>query len=398
MRNFFYKSMKCLTAIYTAAVLLLAVELIISEVPDNIYVRSGEEAEIHVDFPFSITDIETESYEKEKKLCSMFGIIPVKEITVNEVEEQEVYVSGEIVGIYTKCDGVFVIDTCQIETENGIMVDPSGGQIKTGDYILSINGRALGCKEDMAQMIKESDGSSMRFVVSRNKVPIELYVTPVKAKNNNYMLGIWIKDDLAGVGTLTYVTMDGKYGALGHGMSNGENVDLLRVDGGDLYGSKVIGIEKGKKGDPGELKGVINYSSGFHMGKVIQNESTGIFGKLDKEDLQIYATEGERYPVGYKQEIKAGPATIISEISGERKSYDIYISYVDYLAINSNKGLHIQVTDPELLSLTGGIVQGMSGSPILQDDKVVGAVTHVLINDPTRGYGIFIENMLDVTP
>ena len=380
---------------YMASVLLLGIELIVSEVPDNIYVREGEEARLKVDFPFVISSLETKTEESEKKLCSMFGVIPVKEVTVNVVEEQKVYVSGKIVGIYTECEGVFVIDTCKIENENGELVNPAKESVKTGDYILAINGVDLVCKEDVAECVKQSGGKSLKLTISRNGEIMTVSVKPVKAKTGEYMLGIWVKDDLAGIGTLTYVSQTGEFGTLGHGMANGENGQLLEVDGGDLYASEVIGIEKGKVGDAGELKGVISYGNIYHLGDVTSNKDSGVYGEFDTDDLTDYFEWGELYEVAYKQEIEVGPAQIVSEISGKREVYDIKITYVDYLALNSNKGLYIEVTDPDLLELTGGIVQGMSGSPIIQNGKLVGAVTHVLINDPKSGYGIFIETMLE---
>lgn len=394
MRNFFNKLIRFISVTYMLLVILLTVELIESEVPDNIYVRSGEEAKLNLDFPFVVTSLDTEG-ETDKKLCSVLGIIPVKEVTVNVIDGQEVYASGKMVGIYTECDGVFVIDTCEIENQAGELVNPCEDALKTGDYILAIDGVELTCKEDMASAVRASNGNTLVLTISRNDKVSDVSVKPIKSATGSYMLGAWIKDDVAGVGTLTFVSPTGEFGVLGHGMSNGENSDLLEVSGGELYVSKIIGIEKGKKGDPGEVKGVINYGASYHLGDVEDNCSTGVYGILDTDDLNKYTKEGELYEVGYKQEIEVGPAQIISEISGEREYYDIEITYVDYLALNSNKGLHIEVTDPDLLELTGGIVQGMSGSPIIQNGKIIGAVTHVLINDPTQGYGIFIETMLE---
>lgn len=395
MRKFFYKVIRTVTAMYTAMVLMLCYDLIVSEVPDNIYVREGEKAELELEFPFTVSSLETAPGEAEKKLCSMFGVIPVKEVTVNVVEGQQVYVSGEIVGIYTECTGVFVIDTCEIESVSGELINPAQNVVKTGDYILAINGKDLTSKEEMAEIVKKSKGKTLELVVSRNGQVKEVKVTPVKAKNGSFLLGIWIKDDLAGIGTLTYVTPTGEYGTLGHGMGNGENTQLFEVDDGVLFTSKVIGIQKGQVGKAGELKGVIRYGTTSKMGEVYKNTDAGIFGKFDSDDLYDYLHNGELYDVAYKQEIQVGPAQIVSEISGKREYYDIKITYVDYLAINSNKGLYIEVTDPDLLELTGGIVQGMSGSPIIQNGKIIGAVTHVLINDPKCGYGIFIEKMLE---
>lgn len=305
-----------------------------------------------------------------------------------------VYPSGKIVGIYTECEGIFVIDTCEIENSNGEFVDPAGDVIQTGDYILAIDGNELENKEEMIEVVENSNGDTLNLTISREDDIINVDVTPVNAKNGDYMLGIWVKDDLAGVGTITYFTEDGDFAALGHGMGNGETEDLLKVKGGDIYVSNIIGIEKGKKGDPGEIKGVIYYGYLNHLGEVSANIGDGIYGTLDVDTLDSYSEACELYEIGYKQSIQEGPAQILSEVSGVSKLYDIEITYVDYLASNSKKGLHIEVTDTELIELTGGIVQGMSGSPIIQNGKIVGAVTHVLINNPTRGYGIFIENMI----
>ena len=395
MRNFFYKTIRTVTAIYTAMMLVLCYDLIVSEVPDNIYVREGEEPELSLEFPFSVTNIEGSQGASEKKLCSMFGVIPVKEVTVNVVKGQQVYVSGEIIGIYAECPGVFVIDTCEIENSAGQLVNPAHNYVKTGDYILAINGVELKNKEHMAEIVKTSGGENLTLKISRNGEIKDININPVKAKNGNYLLGIWIKDDLAGIGTLTYVTPTGEYGTLGHGMGNGENQQLFDVNDGTLYTSNIIGIKKGQVGQAGEIRAIIRYGSITHMGEVYKNTDAGIFGKLDWDDLSNYHRHGELYDVAFKQEIVVGPAQIVSAISGERKYYDIKITYVDYLSINSNKGLYIEVTDPELLELTGGIVQGMSGSPIIQNGKIIGAVTHVLINDPKCGYGIFIEKMLE---
>jgi stage IV sporulation protein B len=359
---------------------------LISEVPDQIYITEGEETNINVEFPLVMTD---------EKICSLFGIIPVKEVAVSVVNEQTLYPCGKIIGFYTETKGVFVIDTCEVESQNGQSINPSEDQIKTGDYILAINGKKLKRKEDMVEAVSTSKGKTLTLSVLRQDKEKEVTLAPVKSKTGDYLLGIWIKDDQAGVGTMTYFTDTGKFGALGHGMGNGENGDLILINGGDIYYSKIMGIEKGIKGSPGEVKGAIYYGSGNHLGDVEANTSRGIFGEMDTEDLGDYMADTESYEVAHKQEIVKGKAKIISEVSGVRKMYDVEITYIDYLSADNNKGLHITITDPELLELTGGIVQGMSGSPILQDGKLVGAVTHVLVNDPTRGYGIFIENMLE---
>ncbi len=319
-----------------------------------------------------------------------------EEVEVSSLGKKEVYPLGEIVGIYTKCNGIFVIDTCEIENSLGQQIDVAGNEIKTGDYIMSINGISLNCKEDMVKLVEASEGKDLNLLISRNGTNFQIILRPELGKNGKYMLGIWVKDDLAGVGTITYFTNSGEFAALGHGMGDGETKNLLAMNGGDVYVSNVVGIQKGEKGEPGEVKGLIYYGKVNHIGELYNNTGKGIYGKLDVEDLQSYKLDTKPYKVADKQEILQGPAQIISEVSGSREVYDVEITYVDYLAMDSNKGLHIRVTDPDLLELTGGIIQGMSGSPIIQNGKLIGAVTHVLINDPEQGYGIFLDEMMKV--
>lgn len=355
MRNFFCKCVKNLSLLYVCLFMVLSYRLVYNE----FY------AQIHED------------------------------VEVSNEDGDLVYPLGEIVGIYTECKGVFVIDTCEIESSESEFINPVEDVLKTGDYILEVNGIELVEKEILVDAVNQCDGKEIELTVARKENIFTTTVTPVLGKNGKYMLGVWVKDDLAGVGTITYYTEEGEFAALGHGMGDGETNELLSVKGGDIYITKLIGIEKGEKGNPGEVKGVIYYGVTNHLGDLDTNCEKGVYGTLDEEDLKRYIDKGEACEIGNKQEIKEGAAQIISDVSGERKVYDIQITYVDYLAVNSKKGLHIQITDPELLELTGGIVQGMSGSPILQNGKLIGAVTHVLINDPTKGYGIFIEEMMN---
>lgn len=354
MRNFYYQVIKNIFVVCTCLVIALAYRLVYNQ------------------FYFEIHE----------------------EVEVNLTEEKEVYPLGKIVGLYTKCNGVFVIDTCEIEQIDGQFVDIAGQEIKTGDYILSINGEELSGKDDMIKAVEDSEGQTLNLVIARGEEKFSVSITPVLAKNGEYMLGIWVKDDLAGVGTVTYFTSEGEFAALGHGMGDGETQNLLEIDGGDVYVSHVVGIQKGAKGDPGEVKGIIYYGKMNHIGEVSANTGKGIYGRLDQDELRAYSSQHQTYKVADKQEIVQGPAQIISEVSGALVTYDIEVTYVDYLAMDSNKGLHIKVIDPELIELTGGIVQGMSGSPIIQNGKLIGAVTHVLINNPEQGYGIFIDEMM----
>ncbi len=318
-----------------------------------------------------------------------------EDLSVSVDNQKMIYPCGKIVGIYTSCNGIFVIDTCDVECDNGEFLNVAKECVKTGDYIISINGEKVSEKEDLVKAVKNSNGRDIILEVKRNEEIFFTRLTPILAKNGEYMIGVWVKDDLAGVGTITYFTSEGDFAALGHGMGDGETQKLLAIDGGDVYVSNVVGIEKGERGNPGEIKGVIYYGKANHIGELSSNTGNGIYGILDAEELHDYISVHNAYQIANKQEVTAGAAQIISEVSGKLETYEIEITYVDYLALDSNKGLHIKILDSELIELTGGIVQGMSGSPILQDGKIVGAVTHVLINDPEQGYGIFIDEMME---
>lgn len=324
-----------------------------------------------------------------------YELIVVETTPVSASDRQVIYPCGEIVGLYVECEGIFVVDTCEIESNAGELINPSKGILQTGDYIISVNGEEVSKKEELVDVLSKSNGETVQIVLDRNEKLLEVSVVPVLTKSGEYKLGVWIKDDLAGVGTITYVTEGGSFGALGHGMSDGETSELVDIAGGDVYISNVVDIEKGKKGDPGQVRGILYYGLSNHLGKIDENTSIGVYGQIDNDNMTDFITKKTAYEIAYKQEAKVGVAQIISDISGEEKYYDIEVTYVDYLSLNASKGLHIKVTDPDLLALTGGIVQGMSGSPIIQDGRIIGAVTHVLINDPTSGYGIFIEEMLE---
>ena len=229
-------------------------------------------------------------------------------------------------------------------------------------------------------------------VVRRNEM-ITLALTPVQTEDGTYKLGIWVRDNIQGIGTLTFTTQEGEFAALGHGISDVDTGERLEISKGELYEAKILSVQKGAVGSPGELRGVIDYEDSKVLGQIENNTSNGISGTLKKEKQTIL--EGELYPIGLKQEIQTGSAKILCDVGEGVKEYEIEITEVNWNAKDSNKSFVIHAVDEKLMELTGGIVQGMSGSPIIQNGKLVGAVTHVLVNDPTRGYGIFIENMLE---
>lgn len=340
--------------------------------------------------PFSMTAWNTGSYEMEVRL---FGVIPLKTVQVEAVEEAYVIPCGCPIGIYLETDGIMVIDTGTITDVNGMESAPAANVLQAGDYIQAVNGTYVKAKEDLIQSIQESQGEDVILTVHRNNQSIDVRVTPVLAMDGVYKAGIWVRDDMQGIGTLTYVT-ENQFGALGHGINDVDTGELVNLENGELRKASVLGITKGSSGSPGSVAGTVDYSLGGYLGSIEENTECGIVGTLSAMDQLPEDVNQTLVPVALKQEVHLGTAFLRSDISGEMKDYEIQITAIHLGDAHTTKGLEIQVTDPELLELTGGIIQGMSGSPILQNGKLIGSVTHVFVNDSTKGYGVFIENML----
>ena len=322
----------------------------------------------------------------------LFGTIPFKEISVNVEDACYAVPCGMPVGIYLKSRGVMVIGTGKVTDENGSEAEPAYGILQSGDYIEAINGQPLSDKEALITSLNRMGESEALLRVRRGGRELELSVDTVKTADGSRKLGAWVRDDTQGIGTMTYLKPDGGFGALGHGISDSDTGRVVEIGNGALYETEILGIEKGSAGNPGVMAGVIYYGPGSRLGSVAQNTDCGIFGTVGQAFCD--AVGQQTMEVGHRQDVKRGKAWIRSCVSGEACDYEIEIQRVDYSPAKENKSLVFQVTDERLLRLTGGIVQGMSGSPILQNGKLVGAVTHVFVQDSTRGYGIFVEDML----
>ena len=365
------------------------------------------------------TDRATDSdYQETGKICDGTRV-------------EGVYACGRLTGIYEQTEGVLVVNTTEVTDEDGKKVNPADKKVKCGDYILSVNGRTVADKEELSEAVNDimkeydqshedksstvesqkeilnenkSDNSEIKSEINKRTVKIKFLrggeemsadIAPVRMDDGRYYMGIWVKDDLAGIGTITYYTKDGRFGALGHGIGDGtQSGNLLYANSGDLYSMKLTKIKKGKAGTPGEIGGVVYFGKKSHIGTLDCNSNLGIYGQLDSDELSEYAAEDTYYPVAGKDEIHTGSAQMISEISGKLEKYNLEITNVDKKATDTNKGMELKVTDERLIELSGGIVQGTSGSPIIQDGKIIGAVTHVFVDDPTGGYGICIDEML----
>lgn len=385
------------------------------KIPASIRIKAGSEQELSLNVPV-MGEIYSSYREKEEVIpvnlsrpvtvmanrmqeytmdVKLFGVIPFKTVNVQVIPDKMLVPAGVPIGIYVKTDGILVIAQGDFEGMDHTRKEPAKHLLQAGDYILKADEQGGASKADFTKKISESGGRDMVLTIRREEEIFDIKVHPEQNVNGEYKLGIWIRDNAQGVGTMTYLDEDASFGALGHGINDTDTALLMEVKGGSLYKTEIIAIKKGQGGTPGELTGVIDYNLSNKIGTIDTNSVEGIFGTVDLKGAD--AVSREAMPIGLKQDVEPGKAQILCCVDGEKipKSYDVNIKAVHLDHDNINRGIELEVTDAALLEQTGGIVQGMSGSPIIQNGKLVGAVTHVLVNDPTRGYGIFIENMLE---
>lgn len=327
---------------------------------------------------------------------NILGFIPYKTLRVNVVPKIYLHPGGHSIGVRLNTEGVLIVGIAEIVDEAGVKHNlAEGGGIRIGDSLLEIDGKAIKSKYHIIEVLQASEGEAVKLTLQRNDKLFETEVAPIKsAEDNTYKLGLWVRDKTAGVGTLTFFHEETKkFGALGHAITDVETGSILSVKNGDIIKSKVVSIQQGKKGSPGEIRGLF-YDVDSPIGKLEKNTAHGIYGEIEKHFLQNESITP--LEIAYQHEIKEGPATILTTLdNNEIEEYSIEIIKVNSQPKANIKSMVIKVTDERLLKTTGGIVQGMSGSPIIQNNKIVGAVTHVLVNDPTRGYGIYIQWMVE---
>lgn len=351
----------------------------------------SEQNSLHVDFGKTVV-VKANQVDQYKIHLKLFGMIPLKEVDVEVIQDIRLKPAGIPIGIYVKTKGVLIIGIGEFEGEDGQIFSPGKYVFQTGDYILEINDQEINAKKELVDMIDHCEGQELYFTIQRGESVLEIKARPEQNKNGEYKMGIWVRDNAQGVGTMTYMDENGGFGALGHGINDIDTGTLMSLSKGTLYHTEIIGITRGSTGSPGELTGFIEYDDKNIMGSITDNTTKGIFGICtpQTQESAVY----DFLPLGLKQEIEKGDAQIICSLGGETEVYDVEIVDINLENDNINRGIVLKITDPELLAVTGGIVQGMSGSPIIQNGKLIGAVTHVLVQDPTKGYGIFIEEML----
>jgi stage IV sporulation protein B len=329
----------------------------------------------------------------------LYGLIPLKTMRVDIVPNKKIIACGNTIGVKLKLDGILVIGLSDVETTEGMKAFPAkNGGIKPGDFLLEINKVRLNSIDDLIKAVDLSQGENINIKYKRGDTYGNAIVKPVKEiDDKKYHLGLWVRDSTAGIGTLTFYDPDTKsFGALGHAITDIDTGEIMPVGTGEILESNILAVRKGRQGNPGELKGVFLEDRNKY-GFIKKNCQYGIYGIMNNSAIE--SAPKRLYPIALRSQVKEGPATILANVDGKKvEEYSIEIQKVFKQNYSGTKGMIVKITDKRLLDITGGIVQGMSGSPIIQNGKIAGAVTHVLVNDPTRGYGIFIEWMIKNTP
>ena len=349
------------------------------------------EYDVKLDEPVTVKSDEAGIVDLKLKI---FGILPTS-VQVKVLPDLKLYPGGQLVGVKLETEGVVIVGLQELEGADGGMYNPGDeAGLMLGDILYKVNNKNVNTAEEVIQQINNLDKETVKVEILRNKEKKSLEISPVKCKSDDqYRLGLWVRDNTAGIGTMTFFEgVTNKFGALGHPITDITTNITIPVKDGSIVSSKVLSILPGKSGTPGEIRGIF-YNEDKTLGHLSKNTENGIFGKLT-ENLK-----NEQYSkpleIALQNEVKVGPAKILTTLEDKVESFDVYIEEVNKQTQKDGKGMVVRVTDERLLKETGGIIQGMSGSPIIQDEKIVGAITHVFVNDPTKGYGIFIEWMLD---
>ena len=367
-----------------------------SLVPSTMYFAEGEKVQIKSlpmvslgqKLSFGSRSVQTAD-QPLQYTARLFGVVPIKTVNVSYTDRKIVSVAGTPFGVKMFSDGVMIVGFSDIPTTTGYHCPARLSGLKMGDVIVSLNDTKTKSNEDVEDFILKSTDKPIQVTFLRDGKQMSTILVPVMDTDTGvYRTGMWVRDSSAGVGTMTFYDIDRKmFAGLGHGIKDTDTQQDIRLLSGEIVPVSIVGLTKSKNGETGELKG--SFLTDIPMGKVLANSANGVYGT-------IFAPPATNMmEVATPQEVTAGPAQIITTINGTKaKTYDIIIEKIALTTSNQNKNMVIRITDEELLSLTGGIVQGMSGSPIIQNGKLVGAVTHVFVNQVERGYGVFAQNML----
>ena len=390
--------------IITFLLIIYAYVCNISLLPSNYIIMQGENLRLYTLLGIKLIEessyqtLQTSSTLEQEKInkigkvsfrLNLFNLIPLKNIDVNVIPKTTVVPMGNAIGMKLYTAGVLVVGMSEIEGKKPY--ENSG--IKEGDRIIQINQNQIDNTDDLMKAVNKSDGNNISIKYVRDEKTITTSIKPLKNSSNEYKIGLWVRDAAAGVGTLTfYEPSSGMFATLGHGIMDIDTAELIKIANGELVTTNILSINKGTKGNPGEIRGTIE--AGHTIGSISKNTKFGVFGTINKTPY-LNTSNTNEVQVALREEIKTGKAQIICELeNGKKEYYDIEIQRIFISNTKDNKSMLIKVTDKKLLEKTGGIIQGMSGAPIIQNGKFVGAVTHVLVNDPTIGYGVFADIML----
>ncbi len=342
-----------------------------------------------------IQETSSENYNVSNMEFKLFGMLPLKTVNVTRIEDIEVVPVGKIIGLKLYTDGVLVVGKSEIEDKQNNMIKPyENTEIAEGDTIVSINNEKVESIETLKRIVNNSKGRNLDITLLRNGTTFTSSIKPIESKNNEYKLGLWVKDAATGVGTMTfYEPVSKSFAVLGHGITDSDTDTLINIDYGELVTSKVISIQKGKTESPGEIKGTILNQQ--KIGTVNKNTQFGIYGNLENlTSLNIDTSNSIK--VASRDEIALGEAKILCSLDSNNKAkeYSIEIEKIYFDNDYNNKSMLIRITDEELIEKTGGIIRGLSGAPIIQNGKFIGAITNVLVSNPEVGYGIFADLMI----
>ncbi|MGG7149646.1 SpoIVB peptidase [Clostridium neonatale] len=371
-------------------ILILVPTVTVINLPDKIYTNNISVSSLA---PLGNTIAKDENGDNKYEI-KLLGMIPLKSIEVQKVDNLKVSLGGIPIGVRVSSDGVIVVGYSEIEINNNKEESPGKlGGLEIGDIILKINDIEVYNATDLLKIIKESDNGLLKMDILRHNQNLTKTIQCKKEDDEDYKIGLWVRDSTAGVGTMTfYDPLSSKFGALGHPITDCDTNEPFLIKKGDILDSSIISVRKGEKGSPGELRGVF-VNEDNPCGNIEKNTQSGIYGKI--ENNNTLNQKCTLIPVGFKNEITIGKAKIVTTIDENGpQEYDIEIEKLMDQNAPDSKSMVIKITDEKLLRKTGGIVQGMSGSPIIQNGKLIGAVTHVLVNKPDTGYGIYIEWML----
>jgi stage IV sporulation protein B len=401
------KILKMLLLVFLLSI-LYSYTLVIETIPDELVVFEGEPISMRTLLGITIKDENQETIEvssnsgntvsdavgKSTLRVSLFNNISLKDVDVSVLPKTTVIPVGNIAGVKLYTSGVLVVGMSEIEGSDNKKYKPyENSGIEEGDTIIKVNETEINSTEELVETVNSSQGKDIQIKFIHDENTKECSITPVETRSHEYKLGLWVRDSAAGVGTVTFYEPSTKtFGALGHGITDIDTNELINIASGEFVTTRVLNITKGESGEPGKIQGTIENQQ--NIGTISKNSKFGVYGKVDNLSSLNIDTSKEM-EVASRDEIQTGKAIILCSLDNQKpQEYEIEIQKIYKENNYDNKSMQIRVTDEKLLEKTGGIIQGMSGSPIIQNGKFIGAITHVLVNNPQEGYAVFGDIML----